>query len=128
MWEEGGQNLSECMCKAADFMPFGINCDVETTLRWYGLEYPCPYPKPESLNNMTPEEIKWVQYCLVELEYLLPIYNDEKGEKPRGDAAKGVNGVMSDEMMSAIVDYKYKYNLDDTQFIEHIYNKVIYGG
>lgn len=127
MWEEGGKILSEAMCKAADFMPFGINCDVETTLRWYGLEYPCPYPKPESLNNMTEDEIKWLQYCLVELEYVLPIYNDENGDKPLGDAARGVNGKMSDEMKFAIDDYKIKNSVTD-DLIEHIYNKVVFGG
>lgn len=128
MWEEGGKILSEAMCKAADFMPFGIKCDVETTLRWYGLEYPCPYPKPESLYNMTEDEIKWLQYCLVELEYVLPIYNDVDGNKPLGDAARGVNGKMSDEMQFAIDDYKIKNSVADNNFIDHIYNKVIFGG
>ena len=77
---------------------------------------------------MTEDEIKWLQYCLVELEYVLPIYNDENGDKPLGDAARGVNGKMSDEMKFAIDDYKIKNSVTDDDLIEHIYNKVVFGG
>lgn len=128
-WKEGGEILSRCMIEAASFLPFSMTCDVTTTLRWYGLEYPCKYPKPDAtLAGLSPDEIKWVQYQLYENEYLLPIYKDENGDKPRGDAALGVNGVESDEYFAAIQDYKTRYNIhDDAQFIEHIERKVIYG-
>jgi len=127
-WKEGGEILSRCMIEAASFLPFNMTCDVTTTLRWYGLEYPCKYPKPESLENLSPEEIKWVQYQLYENEYILPVYKDENGEKPRGDAALGVNGIESDEYFAAIEDYKRRYHIEsDIQFIEHIEHKVIYG-
>ena len=127
-WKEGGEILSRCMIEAADFLPFPSKCDVTTSLRWYGMEYPCKYPKPASLQNLTPDEVRWVQYQLYENEYILPVYKDENGEKPKGDAALGVNGVTSDEYFAAIEDYKQKYNLtSDTDFIEHIEHKVIYG-
>ena len=127
-WEEGGQILSRCMVDAASFLPFPSKCDVTTTLRWYGLEYPCKYPKPATLNNLTDDEVRWVQYQLYENEYILPVYKDENGDKPRGDAALGVNGVESEEYWNAINDYKERYNLDtDEKFIEHIEHKVIYG-
>lgn len=127
-WEEGGAALSRCMLDAASFLPFSMTCDVVTTLRWYGLKYPCIYPKPNSLDNLSEDEIKWVQYQLCEMEYLLPTFKDENGEKPRGDAAKGVNGITTDEYEAAINDYKQKYNLtSDTDFITHIEQKVVYG-
>ena len=127
-WKEGGEALSRCMLDAASFLPFGMTCDVTTTLRWYGLEYPCKYPKPDTLTNLDPEHIKWVQYQLYENEYLLPVYKDENGDKPRGDAALGVNGVESDEYFAAIADYKQRYNVSsDIEFIEHIERKVVYG-
>lgn len=122
--EEAGEILSHDMQEAGSFLPFPIKCDVETSYRWYGLSYPCPYKRPESIHTTEPEEIKWIQYCLYEMEYLLPVYKDEKGEKPKGDAAKGVNGVISDEMMAAIEDYKTKWKVDDDHFIEDIWNRV----
>ena len=126
-WEEGGKILSRCMIEAASFLPFNMTCDVTTTLRWYGLEFPCKYPKPEHLTDLSPEHIKWVQYQLYENEYTLPVYKDENGDKPRGDAALGVNGVESDEYFAAIKDYKHRYHIEtDEQFIEHIERKVIY--
>lgn len=126
-WEEGGNILSRCMSEAGDFLPFPITCDVTTTLRWYGLEYPCLYERPESLDDLTEDQVKWVQYMLVESEYLLPVYKDENGEKPRGDASVGVNGIESSEMWDAIWDYLDKYKIEESQFIEHINNNVIYG-
>ena len=126
-WEEGGQILSKMMCDAADFLPFESKCDVTTTLRWYGLDYPCHYTKPQDLNNMNEDNIKWLQYHLFECEYTLPIYK-ENGEKPRGDAAYGVNGIYSEECKDHIHHYMTKYKLkDDKEFIEHIHNKVYYG-
>ncbi len=127
-WERGGEILSEMMVQAADFLPFSSKCDVTTTLRWYGLEYPCPYKKPTSLDTVEPEEVKWLQYCLCELEYKLPVFKDENGDKPRGDAALGVNGIISDAYDSAIAHYKKRYNLKtDEEFIDHIETKVFQG-
>lgn len=127
-WEEGGKLLSDMMIQAADFLPFPSKCDVTTTLRWYGLEYPCPYVKPTALDTVEPEEIKWIQYHLHECEYILPVFKDENGEKPRGDAALGVNGIISDEYDRAIDHYKHKYKIQtDEEFISHIEKKVVYG-
>ena len=124
-YKKGSELLSKLMCKAAEFLPFPSKCDVEISYRWYGLSYPCPYPQPDDLNNMTEDEIKWVQYHVCECEYLLPIFPDENGEKPKGDAARGVNGIISEELMNIIQEYKNRYNIvSDIQFINHIRNKV----
>lgn len=124
--ERGGQLLSSLMCKAAEFLPFPSKCDVTTMTHWYGLEYPCPYTKPNSFEYLTPDEIKWIQYYLVQSEYILPVYKDENGDKPRGDAAKGVNGVWSDEVQSFVDDYLAKNRIDKENFFDHIEHKVIY--
>ena len=71
--------IAENMEQAGNFLPFSISCDVEVCRRWYGLEYPCPFEKPQSLDNLSEEGIKWVQYHLFEMEYILPIYKDENG-------------------------------------------------
>lgn len=123
-WKEAGEVLADVMSAAGSFLPFSISCDVETSLRWYGLEYPCPYIEPESLDNLTEDNIKWIQYHLLENEYTLPVYNDENGDKPRGDAAKGVNGVESEELREVVTDYLHKYQITSDKFIEHIKNKV----
>ena len=122
--ERGAELLSSLMVQAADFLPFSSKCDVEISYRWYGLSYPCPYPEPKSLNNMGVEEIKWVQYHIIETEVLLPVFPDENGEKPRGDAAKGVNGIMTDELNNAIQAYMKLYDVDENTFIPHIKRKV----
>lgn len=127
-WKEGGEILSSVMSEAGDFLPFPISCDVTTTYRWYGADFPCKYSQPESLDNLTEDEVKWVQYHLFESEYLLPVYKDENGEKPRGDAALGINGVISDEMKEAIEHYKNRYRISSEKFISHIKNKVHNGG
>lgn len=126
--DEGERILSKCMVDAASFLPFPIKCDVTTTLRWYGLEYPCPYSRPTDLQDITPDEVKWVQYHLCELEYALPVFKDPNGDKPRGDAAIGVNGIVSDEYSAAIEHYKNRYSIQsDAEFISHIDNKVCRG-
>lgn len=130
-WKEGGRILSAKMVEAASFLPFPSKCDVTTTLRWYGLEYPCKYDRPRNdvnLDELTSSEIAWIQYHLVEMEYELPIYKDENGEKPKGDAAIGVNGKISNELKSAIRDYMNRYNIVDfNDFMDHINNKVMKG-
>lgn len=124
--EEGGRLLSELMCKAADFLPFPSKCDVTTMTHWYGLDYPCPYKQPDSFDNLSEDEIKWIQYYLVQSEYKLPVYKDADGNKPRGDASKGVNGVWSTEMENFIDDYMSRNRIDKSQFFNHIYRSVIY--
>ena len=125
-WKRGGELLSGMMCEAANFLPFPSKCDVTTSLRWKGLEYPCPYTKPKSLTDLTEDEVKWVQYHLVECEYLLPVYKDENGEKPKGDASVGVNGVISDEYLQCIADCKKELNAEsDGDFIAKIENYVV---
>lgn len=126
-WDEGGRILSSMMVEAADFLPFPSKCDVTTTIRWYGLEYPCPYEKPENLDDLTEENVKWVQYQLCELEYVLPVYNNPDGSKPRGDASHGVNGIDSDELQSFIDDYCLRRNIDRDEFIKCVETEVIYG-
>lgn len=118
--EEASRILSDCMCSAADFLPFPINCDVETTFRWYGLDYICNHKKPSDVHTDDPDEIMWIQYHLIESEYILPVFNDENGDKPRGDAAKGVNGKRSSEMEDAINDYIRRYRIDESRFIDFI--------
>ena len=125
-WKEGGELLSEIMSSAGSFLPFPINCDVETSLRWYGLSYPCPYTQPQFLDTIVTDEIKWIQYMLIEMEYTLPILPDENGEV-RGDTAKGVSGVRTPEMESAIEDYIHRWRISREDFIDHICTKVIYG-
>ena len=136
-WEEGGNLLSSLMVKAADFLPFPSKCDVETTFRWYGLPYPCPYKAPESLifssdnfsnlYELDENEISWVQYCLVECEYLLPVIRDENGNKPNGIAAKGVNGVVTNEMKDCMLAYLEKYQITGDEFLAHIESVVFTG-
>lgn len=124
--EKGEELLAKLMCDAADFMPFDMKCDVETTLKWYQLEFPCPYKKATSLDTTDVEEIKWLQYMLIYMEYLLPVIPDESGEA-RGNAGKGVSGVRTDEMESAIVDYMGRWKVSADEFIDHIERKVVLG-
>lgn len=125
--DEGEEILARCMCEAGSFMPFKLTCDVTTTYRWYGLETNAfdTYEKPDNLDNLSESNIKWIQACMFENEYILPVYKEADGSKPRGDAAHGVNGVWSDELAAAIADYRSTYQIKtDEEFIEHINNKV----
>lgn len=125
--EEGSEILSKLMVKAAEFLPFDSKCDVETTYRWYGLSHPCPYPKPSSFNNLTEDEIKWIQYHLIECEYLLPVIKNPDGSKPSGDAAKGVNGKITEEYTAALNDFLISNELTESTFFDYIEHLVIYG-
>lgn len=126
--DEGGKILSETMVDAASFLPFPSKCDVEMCIHWYGLSYPCEYDKPSSLDNMSDSNIKWIQYMLYECEYKLPTHKEEFGENFRGDVAKGIDGIYSDEVKSYIHDYMSKYNItDDASFINYI-EKHVYQG
>lgn len=126
--DEGGKILSETMVDAASFLPFPSKCDVEMCIHWYGLAYPCEYDKPSSLDNMSDSNVKWIQYMLYECEYKLPTHKEEFGENFRGDVAKGIDGIYSDEVKSYIHDYMSKYNItDDASFINYI-EKHVYQG
>ena len=124
--KRAGELLGSLMSEAGNFLPFTINCDVTTTYRWYGLDCPCPYTKPNSMENLTEDEIRWIQYQLFECEYVLPVFNDPDGKKPIGDAALGVNGIWTEDMDNAINDYINRYHIDKSEFLDHIENKVIY--
>lgn len=124
--EKGAELLAKLMVQAADFLPFPMKCDVEVTNRWYGLEFPCPYTKASSIDTDIEDEIKWIQYMLIEMEYLLPVIPDENGEA-RGNAAKGVSGKWTDEMKSAIDNYIKRWDISKDQFLDHIEKKVLYG-
>lgn len=126
-WKEGGELLSKTMSDAGSFLPFPINCDVTTTLRWYGLEYPCAYEKPASMADLNEEGIKWLQYQLCELEYILPTFKDENGEKPRGDAAHGVNGKDTSEFRDALKDYMRRRNITENDLLDTLEHEVVYG-
>ena len=129
-WKRGGELLSSLMSEAGSFLPFTINCDVTTTLRWYGLSYPCIYTKPESTDvideTLSPDKISWIQYHLFELEYLLPTFPNSDDSKLEGDAAVGVNGIWSQELSDHIQDYLNRYNICMSEFIDHIEGKVVY--
>lgn len=125
--EKGGEILSRCMVEAANFLPFKITCDVETTWRWYGLDYDCKYKRPESIKTSDEDEIKWIQYHLTDMEYQLPVFKDENGEKPKGDAAKGINGKETEEYFAAISDYMKRYRVSESNFIDHISTMVTTG-
>lgn len=123
-WKEGGEILSSSMCSAANFLPFSIKCDVITTYRWYGLEYPCSYKQPSNVHPTEKDEIAWIQYHLFEVGYDLPVYKTADGGKPEGDEALGVNGVWSDTVESDMLDYCNRYNITEDEFLEHIHTKV----
>ena len=129
-WKEGGELVSNMMKEAASYLPFDSKCDVTTSLRWYGLEYPCPYKQPLNITNisdLSEDEIKWIQYHLVELEYLLPIIKNEDGSPLLGDAAVGVNGKYTQELENIIQDYIRSRNIQNTEFISRISKEVTYG-
>ena len=124
-YEEGRDILKQSMESAGDFMPFPISCDVETTLRWYGLEFPCLYDKPthfslSDLDSMNERELEWIQYHLLECEYQLPTFPDKDGNAPIGNAAKGISGNVSKEMVEAIKDYMAEYQVSEESFVSHI--------
>ena len=124
-WKEAGERLAQCMCEAAGFLPFTIKCDVTYTYRWYGLEYPCKYEMPKSLDELENEsQINWVLYHLFEIGYELPVFKGPDGKKPEGDAAQGISGIMSDVAKSAILDYCDRYRISREDFINHIHTKV----
>ena len=126
--KRGAEILSNLMSEAGSFLPFTISCDVTTTLRWYGLAYPCSYTKPTDISDVTQlsvSEICWIQYHLFELEYPLPVHK-KPGVKLQGDAALGVDGEWSEDMDKFILDYINRYHISKDEFLDHIENKVLY--
>lgn len=128
-YAEGERLLSKLMSEAGSFFPFTISCDVTTTLRWYGLSYPCVYEEPSVDDvfdeNLSSEKISWIQYHLFEMEYKLPVFKNPDGSKPEGDAALGVNGVWSKELETAMYDYIHSNHISPSDFVPHIKDKVI---
>lgn len=125
--EEAGKVLADCMVNAGNFLPFDITCDLEITYRWYGLSVNSityKHQKPESLDNMSEDNIKWVQAHICEMEYVLPLFNDENGDKPRGDAAHGVNGIWTQELSDSIDDYCLRFKIPKDDFISDIQQRV----
>ena len=122
--EECGQRLAQLMCDAANFLPFPIKCDVTTTYRWNGLEYPCQYTEPQTPDTDEDSEVRWIQYHLCEVGYELPTYKKPNGDKPDGDEAVGVNGRISDQYQAAIKDYCEKHHIEMSEFLYHIKTKV----
>lgn len=128
----GKEILARCMCEAGDFLPFKLSCDVETTFRWYGLSSDdiLSFDKPETLeyDKLSESNIKWLQCMILENEYLLPVFKEKDGSKPKGIKANGVNGIMTDELKSDVADYMKRYSLKtDKEFLDHIEAKVVRG-
>lgn len=129
-WEEGGKLVSNIMKEAANYLPFESKCDVTTTLRWYGLEYPCPYKQPAAISDvslLSEEEIKWVQYHLIELEYILPAIPNEDGSPLLGDAVVGVNGKCTEELKDTMEEYISSRRISKEDFVSVIEKEVVYG-
>ena len=127
-WEEGANVLKEDMESAGAFLPFPIKCDVTASYRWYGLEVPCKFDKPSKLSSdLNISDIGWIQWHLIEMGYELPVFNDENGNKPIGDAAHGVSGKWSDAMDTAIETYCHRYNISEGMFLDDIEKRVSYG-
>jgi hypothetical protein len=110
---------------AGSFLPFPISCDIEMTFRWYGLEVDdiLSFDEPTAIDydTMSESNIMWLQSRLFEQGYVMPVFKNEDGSKPIGIAAKGINGKVSDDLKSAVEDYKRKYHLDsDDVFIYHL--------
>ena len=58
----------------------------------------------------------------------MPVIKNPDGSKPIGVAAKGINGVVTDELKEAYKDYMNKYSLtSDEQFMDHIDSLVTTG-
>ena len=124
--KRGAEILSSCMLKAADYLPFPSKCDVTTTIRWYGLEYPCPYEKPTSL-NLSEDNIRWIQYHLFEAGYVLPIIPDPSGKELEGNAVYGINGIMTKEVNDFIQAFKTAHKVqNDLEFFDAIEKFVIF--
>ena len=126
-WKEGAEILKSDMEGSGSFLPFPIKCDVTSTYRWYGLEVPCKFSKPNEINFEDENCCSWIQWHLVELGYSLPIFKDDSGNSPIGDAAHGVSGKYSVELEEAINSYCIRYHTDRSDFIDDIESRVEVG-
>ena len=132
-YERGGELLSSLMVQAADFLPFTSKCDVTTSYRWYGLEYPCQHKKPQAFNSLEDichldeDETCWLQYMLYEMEYPLPTHKEILGEEFRGDRALGIDGIYSDELVEFVKDYMDRYRVSINDFVDAIWLQVDQG-
>lgn len=122
--ELGARTLKEDMESAGSFLPFPIKCDVTISYRWYGLEIPCKFHKPDSLNDMSADSLSWVQWHLVDLGYELPAFKNDDGSDPIGDASKGVSGKDSKELHEAISKYCDRYSIVESEFLDDIEARV----
>lgn len=124
-WEEGKERLYRIAREVTRLAPIPLKCAITATYRWHGLEYPCPYQEPVSIDRLqTPSEINWILYHLTEIGYDLPAHKDASGDKPKGDAEHGISGIMSTSAWDAIQDYCRRYGIAEKDFIPHIRTKV----
>lgn len=126
-YKRGSEVLKHDMEDSGSFLPFPITCDATISYRWYGLDAPCAYVKPDSIDTEDKDEISWIQYHLDEIGYELPIFKDKDGNKPIGDAAQGISGKRSLQMDKFIDDYCNRYHISKDEFIDHIEEKVTKG-
>ena len=130
--KKGAECLARCMCEAGDFLPFKLTTDVDVTFRWYGVPYDVivEKEKPTSLDwdNLSESNIEWLQCMVAENEFILPTFPEADGSKPSGVRARGINGIVTDELKDAISSYKDRYKLEtDEEFFDHIEKKVTRG-
>ena len=81
------------------------------------------FDKPNNLDfdTMSESNVKWLQSRLFEQGYVFPVIKNPDGSKPIGIAARGINGVVTDELKAATLAYRALYGLkSDEQLIEHI--------
>ena len=127
--EEGARILKNCMEEAGSFLPFAITCDIEETLRWYGVgvDVLLSFDKPEtmSIDRMSESNIQWIQSRLLEFGYELPIISD--GKKLHGPPAIGINGIWTTEMQQAIHDYITSRGITIDDFLDHI-DRTVFSG
>ena len=121
-YEEGRDLLSSLMLQSAEFLGFPSKCDVTVTYRWYGADAPCRYPKPETLENLSEDECRWLTFHLFECGY--DMFPDKEAE---GDAALGIVPVLVDRHWSHIDDYIRQYGITRDQFIDNIHQRVHFG-
>ena len=60
-------------------------------------------------------------------EYHLPVYKDADGNKPRGDAAYGVNGIWSKEVEEYVFDFCKLKRVPFDQFCDVVERRVVKG-
>jgi hypothetical protein len=61
------------------------------------------------------------------MEYLLPVFKEPDGSKPKGDPAHGINGVITDEYKSIIEDYMSTRKISKDELIDFLDDEVLFG-